>query len=136
MTRYTGEFRNGSRNGFGFWISNYLDTASDSYEGQYLTDKKNGYGIYKWRDGTMYEGEFLNDLKHGEGFITYGDGRKAELEWFEGSVAKKDARRARRGSNHSNMSRNNGKQEAGNVVVTPETGKGRPTRRPIKNVRI
>lgn len=27
----------------------------------------NGYGVYKWKDGSQYEGNFLNGKKHGKG---------------------------------------------------------------------
>ena len=30
-----------------------------------------GQGIYKWADGRVYEGDYLNDKKHGYGVYTY-----------------------------------------------------------------
>ena len=35
----------------------------------------NGKGIYKWIDGKMYEGEYINDKKHGYGVFTWQDGK-------------------------------------------------------------
>lgn len=55
-SKYEGEFREGSRNGNGIWMSSISDTQYDRYEGQYKDDKKHGYGIYRWKDGTIYEG--------------------------------------------------------------------------------
>ena len=34
----------------------YVWKDGRSYEGQYLFDKKHGYGIYKWPDGRVYAG--------------------------------------------------------------------------------
>lgn len=39
----------------------------DSYEGEYMNDKKNGKGIYIWKNGSKYEGNFENDYRHGYG---------------------------------------------------------------------
>ena len=38
------------------WISklNINDESYDSYHGSYEENKKNGYGIYKWANGTIY----------------------------------------------------------------------------------
>ena len=30
----------------------------DTYEGMYVNDKREGPGVYKWRDGRVYDGEF------------------------------------------------------------------------------
>lgn len=30
----------------------------DTYEGMYINDKREGPGVYKWRDGRVYDGEF------------------------------------------------------------------------------
>lgn len=55
-SKYEGQFKEGSRNGNGVWVSNITDKQHDRYEGQYKDDKKHGYGIYRWKDGTIYEG--------------------------------------------------------------------------------
>ncbi len=51
----------GLREGQGSWKS--AAGSGDSYSGAYQKDKKNGYGIYRWANGTLYEGHFLNDVK-------------------------------------------------------------------------
>ena len=38
--------------GYGFYI--YDDKVI--YDGQFVNDKKEGYGIYKWTDGRAYHG--------------------------------------------------------------------------------
>jgi len=30
-----------------------------SYEGEFINDTKEGYGIYRWADGRIYEGKWL-----------------------------------------------------------------------------
>ena len=39
----------------------------DSYEGEYMKDKKNGKGSYLWKNGSKYTGNFENDYRHGYG---------------------------------------------------------------------
>ena len=39
----------------------------DKYIGEYLNNKKEGYGILFYNNGNKYEGEFKNDLKNGHG---------------------------------------------------------------------
>jgi len=33
--------------------------ASDKYEGEYIADKKHGYGIFSWAAGNVYKGHYL-----------------------------------------------------------------------------
>lgn len=37
------------------------------YEGQYINDKKEGYGIITNNDGSKYMGEWKNGKQHGHG---------------------------------------------------------------------
>ena len=37
------------------------------YEGEWLDDQANGYGIYVAYNGTKYEGQWKDDLQHGQG---------------------------------------------------------------------
>jgi len=37
------------------------------YEGDWINDKANGYGVYNHVDGAIYEGQWIDDLQHGEG---------------------------------------------------------------------
>lgn len=34
-----------------------------------------GKGIFKWPDGRVYEGDYMNDKKHGFGRVWWADGR-------------------------------------------------------------
>lgn len=44
------------------------------YEGEYVNDKKEGYGVFKWASGNVYEGMFKDDERHGKGKMTWTDG--------------------------------------------------------------
>lgn len=79
-----GEFKHGKRNGVGLWKSG--DNDFDSYQGEYVDDKKHGHGIYRWHNGATYEGEFREDVKHGKGTIIYENGKVAHLIWKNGKV--------------------------------------------------
>jgi hypothetical protein len=55
--KYTGEWKDGSRNGYGiFFYSN-----GSKYEGEWLKNKKHGMGILTFEDGSIYEGTFVDD---------------------------------------------------------------------------
>lgn len=43
---------------------------SAKYEGEYLDNKRSGYGMYVHADGRTYTGEYLNDRPHGKGVLT------------------------------------------------------------------
>lgn len=49
--------------GKGIWRKYEKDPASDTYDGEYLNDKKHGYGKFKWQSGGQYTGYYANDLK-------------------------------------------------------------------------
>ena len=52
--------------------------------GHWEDDKKNGHGIYLYRDGKKYEGEWKNDVPEGSGVETMLNGERYEGEWKEG----------------------------------------------------
>ena len=35
------------------------------YDGEYVNDKKEGFGTFTWPDGRMYQGEWTNGKQHG-----------------------------------------------------------------------
>lgn len=45
---------------------------------------KNGYGIYKWEDGSQYHGYFKDDMQHGEGKLIPTSGQAISCIWHEG----------------------------------------------------
>jgi hypothetical protein len=76
---YTGEFKDDMRNGNGRTIT--LDSVV--YEGKYLNDKKQGYGVLTTPLFT-YKGEFQNDEREGYGKLLLKDGDVYEGEWKNG----------------------------------------------------
>ena len=40
------------------------------YDGQFVADKKHGYGIYKWPDGRQFAGWWYKGKQHGFGSTT------------------------------------------------------------------
>ena len=45
------------------------------YIGNYLNNKKHGFGKLKWNDDKFYEGYWINNKQHGNGFY-YINGKK------------------------------------------------------------
>ncbi len=63
---YEGRFSAGmkhGRAGVKVWPS------GDRYEGDYLNDRRHGFGIYEWANGDRYEGLWLNDDRQGYSVI-------------------------------------------------------------------
>ena len=101
--RYTGEFRNGQREGKGTWTAgpgrSYTgrwrdglrhgegtETWSDGrkYTGQYRKGAFHIEGTESWPDGRRYQGAFFNGLYRGKGTYTKADGSSYEGDWHDG----------------------------------------------------
>ncbi len=57
------------------------------YEGQFKNSVQDGYGVYKYNDGTVYTGQFQDGERHGKGKIEWGKssgGGVHEGEWVQG----------------------------------------------------
>ena len=81
--KYIGEIKNGKREGKG--IFNFKN--GDIYEGDWKNDKMDGKGIYyhKKTDGTdRYEGDFRNDKRDGKGIVYFRDGNRYEGDFRNG----------------------------------------------------
>ncbi|KAF6776172.1 hypothetical protein AHF37_04655 [Paragonimus kellicotti] len=68
--RYAGDFVNDRRNGWGF----YTAYSGETFEGTFFEDRRHGYGVNKWPDGSSYFGTFFLDKRSGYGVMTYADG--------------------------------------------------------------
>lgn len=66
---YRGEFVDNRRNGYG--EIRYKD--GNKYIGTFKDDKREGYGIYQHKDGDRYEGYFVNNKREGFGTYYYRD---------------------------------------------------------------
>ena len=64
-----------------FWRS-----TGSSFEGNFLNNKKDGEGIFRWQDGKVFFGKWLKDQKENEGELIYPHGGKLFGVWHEDSL--------------------------------------------------
>lgn len=65
--------------------------GNDSYyEGEWVADKIEGYGCFKWENGATFKGYFKNNKKHGQGLMIYGKSSSSKIS-YEGEF-KEDKR--------------------------------------------
>ena len=78
---YEGQYLNKRRDGFGVCV--FEDGGI--YEGQWDRDKMEGEGRQIFCNGDVYEGNFVNNLPDGEGKLTHPDGSGYQGQWIAGS---------------------------------------------------
>ena len=69
---YTGQFLNGTRNGYG----QYTFGNGDVYVGEWQNNERHGYGVYYYNTRSlykMYAGEWRASQRHGIGIMHYDD---------------------------------------------------------------
>ncbi|XP_061636029.1 ankyrin repeat and MYND domain-containing protein 1-like isoform X1 [Phyllopteryx taeniolatus] len=69
----------------GFGVQDFLEGSK--YEGEFVDGLKQGKGRYTWRSGEFYEGSFYKDYRHGDGMYCWPTGKfigKFYLNWREG----------------------------------------------------
>ncbi|KAM9796907.1 ankyrin repeat and MYND domain-containing protein 1-like isoform 2-T2 [Syngnathus typhle] len=70
----------------GFGVQHFLDGSK--YEGEFVDGLRQGQGKYTWRSGEFYEGSFYKDYRHGDGKYCWPTGSKFigkfYLNWREG----------------------------------------------------
>ena len=72
--RYEGELKNGKREGRGVF---YFKDRS-RYEGDWKNGVKEGKGIIYFNSGSRYEGDCINDFMEGKGIFFYNNGDRYE----------------------------------------------------------
>lgn len=85
--RYTGELKNGIREGkgkFEFYKDENNKEIEEVYDGEWVNDKKHGKGKYTYYQGDIYEGNFNENEKHGKGKYSYKNNCCYEGNWFKG----------------------------------------------------
>ena len=82
---YKGLFSDGMKEGMGQLKSSDNNNIINDYEGQFHRDLKEGFGIYKWRNGNIYKGFFRNDERDGLGEMRWNDGAYYLGEWVRGT---------------------------------------------------
>lgn len=78
-SEYKGYQQHMEANNYGILIQNNPDKYI--YEGYFIANKKNGYGIEIYSDDSRYEGMFKNDEKCGLGTYYWSDGSYIQGEW-------------------------------------------------------
>lgn len=78
--RYTGEFLAGAFSGHGrmHW---YHPRGGMVYDGQYLEDRKHGWGRFSWPSGRVYEGQWVCGRREGIGIEISAGGSKCGGLW-------------------------------------------------------
>eukprot|EP00032_Breviata_anathema_P001084 JZ551567.1.p1 GENE.JZ551567.1~~JZ551567.1.p1 ORF type:complete len:185 (+),score=1.11 JZ551567.1:27-581(+) len=56
------------------------------YEGEFVNDRMQGFGVMTFPDGSRYEGEFLADAYNGFGTYNFPDGCKYIGQWHDGKM--------------------------------------------------
>jgi len=80
---YDGDFKNGLKHGKGVWTKGRGENLT-TYTGEYLLDKKCGYGVFKWASGNIYKGYYDKDEREGHGEMVWTDGSKYLGSWVRG----------------------------------------------------
>lgn len=77
----TGPYPSGERYSSYLWVEQQLPNG-DSYIGEEAFGRREGFGIYRWANGSLWFGPWHNNLRHGEGFfISPGGGMM--VGWWE-----------------------------------------------------
>ncbi|XP_078413788.1 radial spoke head 10 homolog B [Cetorhinus maximus] len=66
---YTGEWHEAKRHGKGTIY--YNQEASSWYQGDWVNNVREGWGIRRYKSGNVYEGEWKNFQRHGEGTMSW-----------------------------------------------------------------
>lgn len=77
---YEGEFHKGKSSGSGV----YYYHMSGRYEGDWVDEKYDGYGVETWARGSRYRGQYRQGLRHGIGVYRFYTGDVYVGEWSNG----------------------------------------------------
>ena len=64
------EWEAGAKNGYGVWKAK----DGSSYVGEWKNNKSHGYGVHHWKSGDKYEGQWVDGLKSGSGTERFSNG--------------------------------------------------------------
>lgn len=81
---YTGEWVNGRAHGSGVFRH---QGSHAIYEGEFVMDMREGFGVELWVDGSWYAGEFRKGGKHGSGEHRWPDGTYYVGSWRANELA-------------------------------------------------
>ncbi|KAJ6706056.1 PHOSPHATIDYLINOSITOL-4-PHOSPHATE 5-KINASE RELATED [Salix purpurea] len=77
---YEGEFHEGKCSGSGV----YYYYMSGRYEGDWVDEKYDGYGVETWAKGSRYRGQYRQGLRHGIGVYRFYTGDVYAGDWCNG----------------------------------------------------
>ena len=114
--KYVGNWHRGLKHGNGqeCWAE---DCNSDvlEYDGEFKEDLKDGFGVTKYKDGSLYEGNWKEDQICGYGSLTMAD-KKYDGYWKDGGM-----------DGHGELVWANGMRYFGQFKDGKVSGKGRLT---------
>ena len=70
--------------------------TGDIYEGEILNDKRNGYGIMKYKNGGVYDGNWLDDKKSGQGTLNIPGVVTCKGMWLDDELATVESRKRKK----------------------------------------
>lgn len=79
---YEGEWLNNRKEGYG--IETFANKSV--YQGEFHKGFKHGIGKYKWSDGSIYEGELVNNSLEGYGIIKFKGGTYCAGIWKDNQI--------------------------------------------------
>jgi hypothetical protein len=80
--KYEGYWKNDMRHGKGtYWLCIGKNAYRKLYTGDWFENKKEGKGIFFYKDGGCYDGEWKNSKRHGKGLMIYSNGDTYEGYW-------------------------------------------------------
>ncbi len=99
---YSGYWVNNKANGEGTWTSKLRQITGDwkndqkhgqcdetikgigHYNGVFVANNKQGFGIFSWEDGSRYEGFWHKNKQHGLGTFISSNGKNYQGDWKDG----------------------------------------------------
>jgi len=60
--------------------------SGNIHEGEYVDDKREGWGRFIWSDGAYYDGNWSNGMRNGQGKFVHASGEIEEGVWKEGEL--------------------------------------------------
>jgi len=77
---YLGQWFENKAHGLGMY-RHYDCVGVTLYEGEFVNDRLNGYGVESWGEGSRFQGNFRNGVKDGFGVYHWPGGAKYEGTW-------------------------------------------------------
>uniref|UniRef100_T1IHY9 Uncharacterized protein n=1 Tax=Strigamia maritima TaxID=126957 RepID=T1IHY9_STRMM len=92
---YEGMWRRGQRHGHGeqYWLMEPSPSVClfqhHMYKGEWVNDKRSGFGIFIYADGSKYEGYWKDDRKSGNGIFFHKNGARFTYDFDEDKIIAK-----------------------------------------------